>query len=208
MATDGEADVPSNKVARVIRERGIDAIGDEIVQQWQTEGADGASVRELTESFNKRLLKDTLVESGVIPLEGEVETIYQQLVGNENGSAKSLQVRNRLDTAGIDGDALKQEFVSHQTMYRYLTDVRGVEKQTSTPTLQQRKESVTASVRKLQNRLSSVVTSNLETLAKRERFHVGDIDVTVSVTVTCQTCQTSKGLFDIIADNGCDCQDD
>lgn len=57
--------------------------------------------------------------------EGEVETLYALLTDEDVSDDDRLRARRRLEQDGIDVDALQDEFVSYQTIQRYLQDHRG-----------------------------------------------------------------------------------
>ncbi|WP_338902088.1 rod-determining factor RdfA [Salinibaculum marinum] len=184
----------------------MEPLSDELERRWVGEDGQDASVRELTQFFNQRVLESALGETGVIPLEGELENTYRLLSEDDSSETIALQVKERFGLSDGEIQAVKKDFVSHQTMYRYLTNVREITKASTDSSLSDQIQSVKRTAQKIQSRLTTVVTDNLESLSKKEGFYVGDFDVTVSVTVTCRQCNTSRSLLSILDDNGCECK--
>jgi hypothetical protein len=205
MANRHSSDTPTNKVAQVIERREMEQIAEQLESMWLGRNRSELSVREITDEFNKRVLEDSLSQAGMVPLEGEIQNIYQLLSNEENDSAASIQARDKLNAADIDTDGVENDFVSHQTMYRFLKNVRGVQKENSAPSIEDKKRSAKNAVQKLQGRLRTVIRSNLDDLSKRDGFHLGEFDVTISVTISCRNCGVSKNLLSIMDENGCDC---
>jgi hypothetical protein len=205
MTRDTETDPPRNKVADLIERYGLSEFGETLERRWLGEDSPSASVRELTDTFNKRVLEVVLVDAGEVPLDAEIESIYEVLTETDGPSGDRIQLRDRLDADEGGVESLEAAMVSHQTMYRYLTQVRNVEKGQPRTSLAEQIESTQQAVQKLQNRLRSVVATNLDGLQKKEGFTLGTADVTVSITVTCSDCQTTKGLVALLRERGCAC---
>lgn len=195
-----------HKVERVMERWGLPDIGDELERRWLGHERDDHSLRELAEYFNKQVLTEALTESGTVPLEGEVENFYQLLTSEDVARADTLQAEQRLTQMGIEPDGLREDFVSHQTLYRYLKNAREVQKQRDKQPIEDVIETARRTSNRLTNRLKSVVQKNLETLNGRSGFHIGDFDVYVDVQIVCSDCGTSRGLKQILEQRGCECQ--
>ncbi|MFC7007207.1 rod-determining factor RdfA [Halalkalicoccus salilacus] len=113
------------KVGRVIREYGLDGLGTELEIRWTGKGGDQYSLRALADRFNQRVLEAALEDAGVRSLEGDVENRYRLLTDDDVSAGMHQQARRELERAGVDVDALESDFVSHQSIYTYLTDHRG-----------------------------------------------------------------------------------
>jgi len=205
MATDG--DPPRNKVQTVIERRGLEGLEAEIEQRWGGDGFAEHSTRDLSDFFNRTVLRDALSEAGEIPLDGEIENIYRLLIDDEVHSGNEMQARDRLASYGSDPEKVTQDFVSHQTMYRYLKDCRGIDTTPGTKSTAERIKQTRQSLLRLSSRTQSVVTQNVKQLNRRDDFHVGDFDVYVSVQLSCPDCGTTKELTQLLEQGGCECQD-
>lgn len=195
-----------HKVERVMERWDLPDIGDELERRWLGHGRDDHSLRELTEYFNKKVLTEALTESGTVPLEGEVENFYQLLTSEDVTRSDTLQAEQRLTQMGVDPEELSEDFISHQTMYRYLKNARDVQKQRDQQPIEDVIETTRRTSIRLTNRLKSVVRKNLETLNRRSGFHIGDFDVYVDIQIACSDCGTSRDLKQILEQNGCECQ--
>lgn len=195
-----------DKVQKVINEWGLLEIGDELEQRWLGRARDEHSLRELAEYFNKQVLVEALTESGTVPLEGEVENLYHLLTGEDVNRASKIQTEQRLTELGIAVEDLTDDFVSHQTMYRYLKNHRGVQKQTEKQSTEELVDSVRRASTRLSNRLKTVIRKNLETLNNRSEFHIGEFDIYVDIQIACSECNTTRELSQILERNGCDCR--
>lgn len=200
-----EGNSRGNKVERVIERWNLPDLGDELERRWLGHGRDDHSLRELTEYFNKKILTEALTKSGTVPLEGEIENFYELLTSEDVTKSDTLQAEQRLTQMGVDPDELSEDFISHQTMYRYLKNARNVQKQREQQPIEDVIETSRRTSIRLTNRLKSVVQKNLETLNRRNGFHIGDFDVYVDIQIVCSDCGTSRNLEQILEQSGCEC---
>jgi len=194
-----------SKVQRIIDDRGFDGFGAELERRWTTDGADGASLRELADEFNRRVLADEAAAEGVEFLADELETVYANLTGDDVDPETRVAVERRLNREGIDTDALTDSFVSHQAIHTYLTTYRGATQ--STPDPATRVADGRDTINKLQSRLGTVVATTLQTLENAGGIVLGDVDVFVSVTVACDDCGTRQEVNALLDAGGCDCEE-
>jgi hypothetical protein len=195
-----------NKVDRAIERWDLTDIGDELESRWLGEGREDHSLRELSTYFNKQILTAALTEAGTVPLEGEVDNYHTLFTSEDVARADVLQAEQRLTQMGADPEEVRDSFVSHQTLYRYLTNVRAVEKESDTESFEDVVESTRRTNDRLTNRLKAVVEQSLHTLAGRSGFNLGEFDVYVDVQIACADCGTSRTLKQILDHRGCDCQ--
>jgi len=200
-----DTDPPRNKVQTVINDRGLGGLGDELEQRWKGEGFNDHSTRELADHFNRTVIQSAIRDADEMPLEGEVENFYRLLTDDEARSGGALQARNRLGEYGIDVADLEDDFVSHQTMYRYLKQHRGIDTSSQRKTTAELIESTRQSLLRLNSRTQSVTTQNLEQFRQRKEFTLGDFDILVNIQVSCNDCGTRRELTKLLAEEGCDC---
>lgn len=201
-----ERNTQGGKVQQVMEKWGLEDNADELERRWLGQGREEHSLRELTAHFNRQILTEALTETGTVPVEGEVENFYRLLTGEDVTKANKIQAEQRLSELGLDSEELVADFVSHQTMYRYLQNHREVEKQSQDQSTSDLIETVRRANARLTNRLKSVVRKNLETLNNRSDFTVGKFDIYVTVQVSCSECNTTRELKQILERNGCECQ--
>ena len=202
MPTDGS---PRNKVQQVIERRDLTGLGAELEQRWHGTGYEDHSTRDLTAVFNRRVIEQAIRAAGETPLDGEVETIHEMFTDDTVGSGDSMQARTRLTEYGIDADQLAADLVSHQTIYRFLKNVREIDTSSEAKSTADRIESTRRSLRKLESRIQSVAAQNLTQLNRRPEFTMGEFDIFVDVRVTCNDCGTSGEITQIIDEYGCEC---
>lgn len=193
------------KIDRVVSKYGLDGIEAEIEERWTRTDGSGDSTRDLAKYFNKAVLRQRLQDAGRDPLESELDTIYQFVSEGEISSAETIEVRERLAEMNVDPDALASDFVSHQTIYNYLTQQRGAEYDNERDP-QKRLQSANDSVQKMKNRTTAMAQSNIESLRRAGILTVGEFDVNGEVYVFCQDCSSRYTLSELIDRRGCDCK--
>ncbi|MFB6142204.1 MAG: rod-determining factor RdfA [Halorientalis sp.] len=200
--TDGTGSGPPGKVARVIDERDLDGLGESLERRWTGSGVERESLRDLADRFNRRVVRAAMEAAGMQVLEGEAGTVYDLLRGEDASAGARTEAERRLERAGVDVERLRDDFVSHQSLHTYLTDDRGA----SSPSDDGRDVSdVRRTVQRLRNRTDVVVEESIEQLRDGGDLAVGDVDVLVSVRVTCQDCGHTYDAVDLLDRAGCAC---
>lgn len=196
-----DSSTPTTKIDRVIHEYGLEGLGDELERRWVSEGDDRLSVRELTDLFNQRVLRAELEAQNVFSLGENVEHLYRSLVGE---GADDTLIRARLEQNGVDADALTDTFVSHQTVYRYLTEHRDVERPEETGT--DRIESVEQTIQGLRGRTTAVTKQSIESLQSKDLITLGSFEVFNDVKILCEDCGRSYDVTELLDRGGCECE--
>lgn len=189
------------KVGRLIAAYDFASMDDELAAAWTRDDGDDSSVRELTECFNRRLLRAELTEAGVEFLDDEVATIYDHLVGEGVDVGQQTQLRNRLEREKLDVETIESRFVSHQTVYRHLRDCLEQDKDRS-PSV----ESELDRIHRLQNRSEAVLEDTVGRLDDADLVAMGEVDVLVNYRVMCEACNTLHDFTEFVEEGGCDCQ--
>lgn len=190
-----------SKVGRLIHERGLDGMDDELARYWLGEGVERRSLRELATVFNERLVRAAMDEAGMNPLDGEAANVYDLLSGDEATSGAQTRAERRLDREGVDVDRLREQFVSHQAIHTYLTDVRGLEHTPESEDVESRIETV----QRLVGRTRSVSSGVVEGLVNADEVDIGEFEVTTDVYVTCRDCNSRYELVAFLRRGHCDC---
>lgn len=192
-----------SKVARLIEAYGLgEAYGDRLESRWLGESGDRASVRELTDAFNQRLLQAAVDAADVTYLDGELENLYRLLVADDVSSGARVEARDRLSRDGVDVDSLESDFVSHQTMWNYLRRYREAARPVETDGKLDRERQ---NIQRLLSRTDSVVTEKLDRLGAADELTLGEFIVFVDVDVLCQDCGTQYSVGELLDGGGCDC---
>lgn len=199
----------SGKVGRVIAEYGLGGLGSELEARWTGKGGEQHSLRELADRFNRRVLEAALEDAGVRSLEGDVENRYRLLTDDDVSAGMRQQARRELERAGIDVDALESNFVSHQSIYTYLTDHRGASHVSdSEPDPEDRVEREIDKINALASRTRAVTTDSVERLISAGLVDGVDPSVFVDVQVTCEACGSVSSASSFLESGGCSCRSD
>lgn len=194
-----EHSTPSSKINRVENKYGLDDLGDTLVRDWERSDAYRKSLRELAHYVNQQILQAHAEDRGVILSGTRTDDMADALATDQSGI-----VAEELQQLDLDADMLANDFVTYQTVYRYLNQIRGVEytkPDITRPDLLQR-----ASV--AQKVYRTRLTATLESASNR----CGNPDVTdvdISVTVPCPSCDDRAEVSMFIAEACCtDCASD
>lgn len=192
-----------SKVARLIAEYDLTGLGTDLERAWLGEGAERQSLRTLADRFNRALLLAAIRDADMDIVDGEAENYYRLLTDDDVSAGTRVEARNRLESAGLDVDRLREEFVTYQAIRHYLTAVRGVqyEADDSGDTVANERDVL----EKLQSRVESVVRDTVDRLTASGDLSVGDYRVFVSVDVLCEDCGGQFSVGELLRREGCDC---
>jgi hypothetical protein len=194
------------KVARVIERYGLGGLGAELEAQWTGAAGEQYSLRELAERFNLRVLEAALEEAGVRSLEGDAETRYRLLTNDDVSAGMRQQARRELERAGVDVEGLESAFVSHQSIYTYLTDHRGATHPSNAePDPEERIRNEIDKINALARRTEAVTTDSVERLVSAGLLDGGEPSVFVDVRVTCEACGAVNSATSFLESGGCSC---
>ncbi|WP_336037165.1 rod-determining factor RdfA [Halobacterium yunchengense] len=204
---DGERDAGGrrSKVARVIDEYDLHGLGEELEARWTATGDDHWSLRDLAAHVNEAVVRERLRATGANPSEAYVESVVGLLTGDGGGGADETHLRRRLEREGVDVDGLAADLVTYQAVRSYLREYRGAEYERE---VGDRVAAASTAVQKLRGRLTSVTESKLEQLRSTARITLGEFRVMVDVQVLCTDCNTQRGVAELLAAGGCDCEDE
>lgn len=193
------------KVQRVLDERDFEELGFELERRWTAESGERLSLRELADFFNRRVLEDELEATTMQPLDSELDTIYAALTDDSVDSETQVTIRRRLEREGLDPEALSNDFVTHQAIHTYLTKSREVSSP-STGTGPDADRSLER-INRLQSRVTSVVTTTLESLRDAGVLTLGEFTPYVNITIGCNDCGGQYNINELFEAGGCDCTD-
>lgn len=187
---------PSSKVARIIETYDLDELGRELEERWLAEDDDGMSLRELADYVNRHALEAAVRESQLSVLDADVETLYEQLTGDDVSSGVRTNVRRRLARNDVDVETVTDDFVTHQSVHTYLRDHREVERPETSP--EERRAGASERLQKLQDRTAAVSRTTLESLQREGTVPDGDFDVLVDVQVVFPESGEQYSIFDLL----------
>lgn len=206
MADSDAADVGacSCKLGTVASDFELEGIHEELQQEWGDD--DGMSVRELADMFNKRVLRTAFRRADKLPIEGEIDNVYQVLTDGETDPGSRMRARDQLRQEGIPIEDVEDRFVSHQTLYRHLVDCLDTAHQPAGKTDAERIEEWRSRLLALQSRTTSVTERGIEQLSNNGSVEIGSFDVLLEVNVLCEDCGGFYTLDEFLDERACDCE--
>lgn len=193
------------KLGRVADAYGLANLDDELVAHWTGEMDERYSTRTLATIVNQRVLEAALTDADVSIKEGELENTYRLLTDDDVSSGTRVQTRNELERDGVPIDDVESDFVSHQTVYNHLTDC--LDTSLEEPSDEDRLERSAEKLGALQNRTAAVTTDTIEQLERNGIIAVGEFDVVVSTTVTCEDCLQEYSIRELLDEGSCNCRE-
>ncbi|SDR02818.1 rod-determining factor RdfA [Natronobacterium texcoconense] len=192
------------KVGRIAHQHGLSKLDDELVRYWTDRTDERYSTRELAEHVNQQVLAAALDDAGLQYKDGEVENTYRLLTDDDVSSGTRVQTRKELEREGVPVEDVESDFVSHQSVYNHLTDC--LEAELETPSDEERLERSRDKLGALRNRTAAVTEDTIAQLARSDVLDVGEFNVVVNVTITCEECKTQYTSRDLLEQGGCDCR--
>ncbi|WP_135663334.1 rod-determining factor RdfA [Halorhabdus rudnickae] len=199
-----ESDGCSCKVGRVADRYTLGGLDEELRRRYTAE----ASLRDLETFVNERILRTAIEQAGeavpaLVSSDRGIGALYEVL-RDEEGTAAAEQARlvTRLEQAGVDVDAVTDDWISHATIRTHLNDCLSVDtarEASITP------EGAINTVEWARSRSESVVSETVQRLKNADVVEVTEPDVSVSVRITCEACGRSYAVQDLLDAGGCDC---
>lgn len=197
----------SCKVGSATDRYGLDRLDDEL----EARHAAGASLRELAAYVNKRVLEAALhgagvevsdVAFGAVAPEDAIDAVYEALAGTDSPAEIGARVRSRVRQEGVDVDAVCADWVTHPTVRSHLRECLDVETaRDGTLTVEDGRDTIEWAWA----RCEGIVEQTFARLDSQDEVHTGDLDVVVSVRVTCRECDNSYRPDHLLEAGACDC---
>jgi hypothetical protein len=196
----------SCKVDRTADKYGLEGIHQKLEQRW-VRPDDPDSLRELATEFNELVLRSAMLAAGTNPIDGETTNLYRLLTGESVSRSDRIRAVNRLEREGVDIEAVEDDFVSHQTIYRHLRQCLQAERESATERsdMSHQIEMSDDRIQSLRNRTAAVAEDTVERLRDKGALDVDDFSVYVGVTFTCMECGSTYEASDLLENRGCAC---
>lgn len=203
--SDGANGRRRTKVERVLDAYDLAEWGPRLEAEWLGEGGERTSLRDLAGSLNRAILQAALHEAGETPSERELENTYELLTDDDAPAAERIRTRRELERVGVDVEAVRSDFVTHQAVHTYLTNVReaSLERDEDDRSRRERKKET---VQRLASRTQVVTDSTLEELSRAGLLTDTGYDVLVTVQAVCEQCGRTYPADELIDAGGCDCE--
>jgi hypothetical protein len=148
------------------------------------------------------VLQAAMDDAGFVPVDGEIENTYRVLTDDDVSAGMRAQQRNQLEREGIDVESVEDDFVTHQAVYTYLTEVYEVSKESAD---RDDVEKHRQRINRLRGRTEAVTLDSLESLASNGEIALGDHNAIIDIQVYCQDCGVQTDILSLLEDGGCNC---
>jgi len=210
--SEANADRCSCKVGRAAGRYGLDRLDDDLLHRRRE---DDASLRALADYVNRRILGAALDAAdlddgtagvyGAVTDEEAVSAVYRALAGDDAEPERTARVRTRLEQAGVDLDAVTDDWVTHPTVRHHLRECLEVDTSrdsTITP------DDAVDTTEWARARCARVVARTFERLDDAGLVTTESRDVSVTIQVTCTACGNSYRPTSLVERGGCACDAD
>lgn len=194
----------NSKLSRLLDEYEFERLGERIEAYWLDDTDSRYSLRELATYINQQLLRTTMREAGMNPLDGEVENTYRLLTDSDVSTGTHTQARRRLNRAGVDVDQLELDFVSRQAVHTYLRKDRGV---SYSPDKDDALEREAENIQRLNRRMTTIIGSKIEQLRNSNDLTIDEFETFIDVRILCKECDTQYQISNILDRGECECSD-
>ncbi|PCR92615.1 hypothetical protein CP557_05120 [Natrinema ejinorense] len=180
--------------------------GDRLEAEWIGDGTERTSLRDLATEFNQAVLRAAVHDAGPSTLDTDIESLYRTLTDDDASRSDAVRKRRDLERSGVDIDDVTSDFVTHQTVYTYLTNVRdaSLPEEDSDDRVERKKETV----QRLAGRTQVITESTLEELSNADEITDRNYEVFVDVRTICGNCGADYPIADLLDQGGCDCEAD
>ena len=192
------------KLGRVADKYDLTGLDDDLIAYWTGNADEQLSTRQLATYVNQQILSAALANADIPPREGEIENTYRLLTDDDVSSGTRVQTRNELQRDGVPVEEVESDFVSHQTVYNHLT--KCLETELEKPSDEEQLERSGEKLAALQNRTAAVTSDTVARLNQKDLIDIGEFNVTVSVTVTCEECLQEYTVRELLNERSCNCQ--
>lgn len=182
----------------------------ELLSELSIKRRAGDSFREIAAYFNQEIVARVLDDADIeqdrtlhAALTGDeiAEDVYDVLRRDSTSDIKRAEVRARLSDVGIDVSTLESAFVSHVTIRSHLQDCVGVTPDESRPQFSQ----IINTTQGARSRAVNVIQSTIDQAVKNGQLQTGDLEVDVSVQMSCQNCGDAFYLAELLDQRRCSC---
>lgn len=183
-----------------------DTIDEYLVARWKgTDAHERTGLRRLAEWLNKRILRAVYYRHGRTVYDVKIDAEYEVLADPDAGHAERAELLVDLETDGIDGDAVVDDFVSKSTLARHLKRCVGAEKTRTPP--DPGSEWELDRIRISRDQLEKNVSKPLRSLETKGRLPgADDAELAASIVLSCPHCPT-RARFREAIDQGYICEE-
>lgn len=186
----------------------------ELNAQLASKRSDGAaSLRDLADFVNRSILTaaletdaDTLIENteafGALDREEAIDSIYHVLTDDSASTEQRARVGTRLEQAGVDLEAVRSAWVTHPTVRTHLRQCLEID---TSQTSDLEPDDGLHTIEWARSQCVAIIEQTLKRLVKAGHLSITDIDISLSIRVTCTACEETYQPMDLVHRGGCAC---
>lgn len=203
---DGSDKPPCCKVERTAAR--FDSL--ELLSELSAKRRVGDSFRTIAAYFNRKIVAQALDDADIeqdrslhAALTGDeiAEDVYDVLRADSTSDIKRAEVRARLSDGGVDVSTLESAFVSHVTIRSHLQNCVEVTPDESLPPFDQ----IINTTQGARSRAVNVIQSTIDRAVENGQLQAGDLEVDISVQMSCQDCGETFYLAELLDQRRCSC---
>jgi len=184
-----------SKIRKTVEALDLEPVIEALVERRER----GASLRELRDYYNDRVIEAMLTEAGGSVLT-DAETVRAAVRGKIESEGERIEIEHELSEMGVDIDALERRLVSHETVRQYLQDEDvAPETESSAVTVAEVHDTVEWAMA----REEAIIKRKLDQLAQADMIAFEEVAIDTAVTVTCADTGTAYSLEEFIERGGC-----
>lgn len=192
------------KVCRVLAERDLEHLNGEMVARWHGETGDRMGYRRLADWLNTSLLRAEMEIVGMPTEGGEPRSRYERLTGTDGSSGDKVaeQMRGVLRRGGVAVEELIDDFVSYGVIRTHLRECLGERRDPQPPA-----DWEADRLAQLEAYTGEEAADAVRSLVNKGKLSAGgEVQVTVSLAVTCSECGVAVPYEEAIdTECFCDC---
>lgn len=206
----GKQVICSCKVGNAVSQYELVGLNQQLVSK---RSRDEASLRDLADYINRSILAaaletdaDTLIENteafGALGREEAIESIYHVLTDDSGSTEQLARVETRLEQSGVDLEAVRSAWVTHPTVRTHLRECLDIDT-SRTPDLEP--DDGLQTIEWARSQCVAIVERTFERLVQAGHLSITDVDVSLSIRVTCTACKETFRPSDLVNRGGCAC---
>lgn len=204
----GEAkagDRRTSKIERLQRKYDLPELGERLEREWTGKAGERTSLRDLTDQVNRLVLGRAIAQTDLDLVDGEVDNYYRLLTDDDVSSGNRVEAETLLEQAGVDVSEILRDFVSHQSIYTYLTNDRDASLPNTEPRAQI--ENDLERLARVQGRLETLVQETVDRHLAGEDDDGRGYEVLLNVGLICEQCNREQDLETLLTEGGCECEE-
>lgn len=189
------------KVGTVAARYDLESFVQELAREWRTESI---GVRPLTSRFNRQVIDHVIGQTELDVY--DTESIHDILRGEVGSAGQRTELKGSLEREGVDVAELTDSTISHQTLYRHLTECLEVSPDDEHLSSEIQLDRAIETTRRLEGRTTNVVADRIDQLEAAGELSIGEYEVFTDVEVLCTDCSQVLPFEDLVKQGGCDCE--